>query len=953
MLAVTMLQALPVYAESLTDVNECSIDLDGFKIGDTDTIDVLAMLGIEPIVTDPIEVDDVRAYFTDAISSASQDLKDQVDDARSQSEAAFSQAAEAVVQASNTILQAKTELDAAGDKIVGDARTAIEQAEEMVEFSENDGSGFSPDEQKERLARASEALELTSVALADANEQLDGVDAEIQEILASLQTTTNTIVEIVNSAQAAIDAAKVLTDALDQNLMQVIGDGENAIISLVDDGEVMTQSITAYVASINAIEQRLNQYGLSLEIGKKQEDEEGLFLDGDDDDGNGLLKGINIEMVLEDPDALEAQLQANLELMIRDKVVGCIQQIPTGQCPQIKMEDVLKIPDIDVKERFAISEGVEASVEEIVTAANASALIACGLGYVMYDVDINLDFSVNIVGFNLDDLLALIFSSLDMLKLDLSGFGDFLSPLLLKIPGNFFGGGLFDDLMLRMNGFALNISTYFQSLTGIDVSEVNIPNIFKYKAAELPPPPPLTITKRKDWIGLDMGKKKRVRIESVAWLEVRAGETSITDINRTQHAFSHYAEAQAQQHVYLFDKKATLASAAVSAYVGLDKVSANFSAQIFGKNWESFNSEPLSQLVMKNQYTGSKKSWTFVSVIIPVGPIPVRLSAGAYAITGIDVEYGLVSMKLYAEARPYAQLSMFASAGIDIIILEVGVRAELVLLNISTPLTGQAALMYSEKGEVYLSLDVTGKAAYTALNGNVSAYAKYYVPAASIPPWKKKQVNKILFQWRGLEGSRIIFSWGADIGHDGVKLRGDALSLSLNGLDRGATREDYALALINYREEVENRLDRSILAAKFDFPSGNNLVLSAESGLEAKEVIDAQTDLYVAELIQLFDSEDPTKMDSDGDGITDAVEEANGMNKNSTDSDSDGLPDGYEFSRSYLSATYPADAGQDYDGDGYTNLQEYLASSDPGSSAITPDNIGIIVLIPIISLLLN
>jgi len=48
------------------------------------------------------------------------------------------------------------------------------------------------------------------------------------------------------------------------------------------------------------------------------------------------------------------------------------------------------------------------------------------------------------------------------------------------------------------------------------------------------------------------------------------------------------------------------------------------------------------------------------------------------------------------------------------------------------------------------------------------------------------------------------------------------------------------------------------------------------------------------------------------------------------DIDGDGLDDVYELRRSsFLNALDPTDAARDYDGDGFSNLQEYLVSSDP------------------------
>jgi hypothetical protein len=50
------------------------------------------------------------------------------------------------------------------------------------------------------------------------------------------------------------------------------------------------------------------------------------------------------------------------------------------------------------------------------------------------------------------------------------------------------------------------------------------------------------------------------------------------------------------------------------------------------------------------------------------------------------------------------------------------------------------------------------------------------------------------------------------------------------------------------------------------------------------------------------------------------------------DSDEDGLPDAYELAHG-LNPFDPADAAWDLDEDGFTNLDEYLAGTDPRSSA--------------------
>jgi hypothetical protein len=46
------------------------------------------------------------------------------------------------------------------------------------------------------------------------------------------------------------------------------------------------------------------------------------------------------------------------------------------------------------------------------------------------------------------------------------------------------------------------------------------------------------------------------------------------------------------------------------------------------------------------------------------------------------------------------------------------------------------------------------------------------------------------------------------------------------------------------------------------------------------------------------------------------------------DSDGDGMPDDWE-KRFALNPNDPSDGAQDKDGDGYTNLEEYLNGTDP------------------------
>ena len=76
---------------------------------------------------------------------------------------------------------------------------------------------------------------------------------------------------------------------------------------------------------------------------------------------------------------------------------------------------------------------------------------------------------------------------------------------------------------------------------------------------------------------------------------------------------------------------------------------------------------------------------------------------------------------------------------------------------------------------------------------------------------------------------------------------------------------------------------------------------------------------------------DNTDPDIDGDGVLNEDDPFPNQAQYSVDTDSDGMPDAWEL-RFDLDPNDPSDAALDQDGDGVTNLQEFLAGTPPSGS---------------------
>ncbi|MCK5877257.1 MAG: hypothetical protein KAG43_06445 [Candidatus Marithrix sp.] len=142
---------------------------------------------------------------------------------------------------------------------------------------------------------------------------------------------------------------------------------------------------------------------------------------------------------------------------------------------------------------------------------------------------------------------------------------------------------------------------------------------------------------------------------------------------------------------------------------------------------------------------------------ILVWVIPLKLSAGISGTLGVKGTGKLATNPtvLKIKAGPYGSLGAYASAGITVFVAEAGVKGTLTIIE--------------EMIQANMQILITGtKPKYAgAINniltgpvGNVSLYAKAYVPKVGTPPWEQKTWPLTLIDWKTFKRTDSLMTWG-------------------------------------------------------------------------------------------------------------------------------------------------------------------------------------------------
>ncbi len=143
------------------------------------------------------------------------------------------------------------------------------------------------------------------------------------------------------------------------------------------------------------------------------------------------------------------------------------------------------------------------------------------------------------------------------------------------------------------------------------------------------------------------------------------------------------------------------------------------------------------------------------NIPIPVGPFDINVTIGAQGSAGFDFSLNLYPMNVSASAGPFVNSSVYAQAGLNVIVAEAGVGVNMTLVNASLSLGENAGVGWLFG--FYVSSELYADANLDMLDGNVYVYAKVYYPCFGIPPWCSSQWNANLFSWGGIKYNSVLF----------------------------------------------------------------------------------------------------------------------------------------------------------------------------------------------------
>lgn len=586
---------------------------------------------------------------------------------------------------------------------------------------------------------------------------------------------------------------------------------------------VFEGTLLQYVQYLNNVEQELVKHGYTL----REDVQEFLFRRIPTD-----IRELRIALL----EALGTYGPQVTDL-IRDPLVG-------DQCPLLPVDKLNDLPDL-IRDRA----GKEVQqLQGLLQKLNDSQRVLCAMGYNAMELGDLVEFEQSVDDVNTDGVVDRLNALLDRIvrKRDAIlaelGLSEYLKPFnLVSLDELKAYYDIANDIKALIDAKEFpgpeRLESLRQKLNAQLPEDQQIPAVPNIPAVEAPVRQELDVKKRKDWSGFNFGDRRMVATEATAYTEVRGNEVTQT--------FTAYGKASA----YLIENEVNLISGYGYAEAGPEKIAIKMEMKALGQDlFEPIDKSASVSIVEKNDAVFAHNFEEKASYNFTIGFIPMNVNVGARASIKLGYEVGIETTRIYGKVVPRADAAGFAemAAGFSGL-YAVGAGANLVLLDLNVPLSGEAGLKFDEVGYPYINLAIRADAIYEYLNGNVYAYAEYTVPRAGLPPWKLKKDTVELFRFRGQKVQHAILNWGLEVGRLGTVLKGDLIDRrdrqEAQDLDDAILAQQRREDLAKRQQAVYDRAARMFAGIRADLNSDYNL-----AALQKSEELKLYNDQFVDNL---------------------------------------------------------------------------------------------------------
>lgn len=277
-----------------------------------------------------------------------------------------------------------------------------------------------------------------------------------------------------------------------------------------------------------------------------------------------------------------------------------------------------------------------------------------------------------------------------------------------------------------------------------------------------PPPPPVPgpqcqhIHNDRNW-NWDVGDPSTFHAYVNGTIAVTGDACRPPDMQKlavNQSRFNVTAEGKAGGEVFGIGGDLLRVTSNLGGDEGTNTVTAGMGVFVVGINILNINKSANTQWGVDDRI--SKGVDFSTSLPIPVGPFDIDVTIGARGEAGFQYSLSLAPNHISIAGGPFVHSSVYAQAGLNVVIAEAGMGVTLTLVNLDMSLHGDVG--YGWAFGFFLTDDIYVDSNLNLLSGGVYVYAKVVYPCFGIPPWCWAEFDHTLWSWNGFNFNSVLFN---------------------------------------------------------------------------------------------------------------------------------------------------------------------------------------------------